>query len=86
MDPYADGSRSAISKREVINEGNSRFELADPLVRNGSALNSGYGAHRQVFEKRHWNGEAERRSNSTRLERDCRTYGSRSAPDHEGSR
>lgn len=86
MDHYALNNRSTAKLQEVESGTLTRCfdHIETPLVSEPGSNRS--GTQQQVFEKRQSHGDAERRSNAAQLERDCRAYGSRSAPLYEGHR
>lgn len=87
MDHYFTNNRKASMTTEVINGTlSSRFEHVETSLLSEPVVSGRYGTHRQVFEKRQSQGEAEGRCSTARLERDCQHHGSRSAPCYEGSR
>lgn len=86
MDHYLINNQSMARIQDVKSGAvTSCFEHIEtsPISQPGSNRS---GSQQQVFEKRQSHGNAECRSTAAQLERDCRAYGSRSAPLYEGRR
>lgn len=85
MDRYISDNRNATTGEAKKGTLSSRFEHSETSLLSEPTASGRSGIHRQVYEKRSSNGDAERRCSTALLEHDCRNDGSRSAPHYEGS-